>query len=99
MSTNNVSKRVITVLFDNEPVAVVEITPASDNAEEVDVYHKDAAQLVEIYATLDVARNGISFLNWKENGSILIASDGEIGEASDDEGVEPPWTLDAPPEA
>lgn len=73
-------KFVVTVLQDNTPIAMVSIQRASDNADEVDVYHENVEDLVEAFTKIGVARDALGYLYWKTTGVILLPVDGLVDE-------------------
>jgi len=61
-------KIVVTVLFGNTPLCMVEIVRRGDNAADVDVYHADEAPLMDIKDALEVAYHSVGYTTWKETG-------------------------------
>lgn len=76
-------KRVVTLLIDSTPIAVVELGQSGGNYEDCDIYYNGLDSLQATHENLVAAASAVSYLIWKETGILPAPRGYEPPEATE----------------
>lgn len=70
MGNKSKVKYVVTVLKDNVPIGIIEITRGNDRNHDVDLYYPDDGSLEDGKEAAEVAYHSLSYEIWKRTGAL-----------------------------